>query len=60
MTNPLDYAKRESFTQATELSIDEVRVVSGTLFEATGQEVLQGLEGRGAGDDVDIGSASRR
>ncbi|MGA2694160.1 MAG: GAF domain-containing protein, partial [Opitutaceae bacterium] len=25
MTNPLDYAKRESFTQATDLNIDEVR-----------------------------------
>ena len=34
MTNPLDYAKRESFTLATDLSIDEVRVISGILFEA--------------------------
>ena len=34
MTNPLDYAKREAFTQATDQSIDEVHVVSATLFEA--------------------------
>ena len=34
MMNPLDYAKRESFMQATETNIDEVCVVSATLFEA--------------------------
>ncbi|MEO6875680.1 MAG: ATPase, T2SS/T4P/T4SS family [Opitutaceae bacterium] len=34
MANPLDYAKRESFAQATEMTIDEVRVISATLFEA--------------------------
>ena len=33
MMNPLDYAKREAFSQATESSIEEVSVVSATLFE---------------------------
>ena len=33
MTNPLDYAKRESFSQATELSIDDVRVISASLLD---------------------------
>ncbi len=45
MMNPLDYAKRESFTQTTDLAIDEVHVASATLFETPHQEVLQGLEG---------------
>lgn len=33
MANPLDYAKRESFSQATELMIEEVRVAPATLLE---------------------------
>ena len=33
MTNPLDYLRREMFSRATELSIDEVCVVSATLFD---------------------------
>jgi type IV pilus assembly protein PilB len=57
MTNPLDYAKRESFTQATELSIDEVRVVSGTLFEQLVTKFFKGSKAAGP-DDVDIGSTA--
>jgi type II secretory ATPase GspE/PulE/Tfp pilus assembly ATPase PilB-like protein len=34
MTNPLDYTRREAFTRETGISIDEVSVVSATLFEA--------------------------
>jgi type II secretory ATPase GspE/PulE/Tfp pilus assembly ATPase PilB-like protein len=58
MTNPLDYAKREAFTQATDLSIDEVKVVSGTLFEAL---VIKFFKGSKAitGDDVDISSVTK-
>ena len=41
MTNPLDYAKRESFSQATEMSIEEVRVVSATLFDAQNPDTAQ-------------------
>jgi type IV pilus assembly protein PilB len=33
MANPLDYAKREAFQQATETTIDEVRVAPATLIE---------------------------
>jgi type II secretory ATPase GspE/PulE/Tfp pilus assembly ATPase PilB-like protein len=33
MTNPLDYAKREAFSQATEMSIDEVKVIPASLLE---------------------------
>ena len=33
MTNPLDYAKREAFQQATELAIDEVRVIPASFLE---------------------------
>jgi type IV pilus assembly protein PilB len=33
MTNPLDYAKREAFSQATELAIDDVKVIPATLLE---------------------------
>jgi Type II secretion system (T2SS), protein E, N-terminal domain/GAF domain len=33
MVNPLDYAKRESFQQATELHIEEVRIISASLLE---------------------------
>jgi type II secretory ATPase GspE/PulE/Tfp pilus assembly ATPase PilB-like protein len=57
MTNPLDYAKREAFTQATELSIDEVRVVSGTLFESLIKKFFKDSKQPGT-DDVDIGSVT--
>ena len=33
MTNPLDYAKREAFSMATELSIDEVSVIPASLLD---------------------------
>ncbi len=33
MTNPLDYAKRESFSQATEMSIDDVKVIPASLLD---------------------------
>jgi type II secretory ATPase GspE/PulE/Tfp pilus assembly ATPase PilB-like protein len=58
MTNPLDYAKREAFTQATDLSIDEVKVVSATLFETL---VIKFFKGSKAitGDDVDISSVTK-
>jgi type IV pilus assembly protein PilB len=58
MTNPLDYAKRESFTQATELSIDEVRVVSATLFEALLRKFFKDSKQAPGADDVDIGSVA--
>jgi type II secretory ATPase GspE/PulE/Tfp pilus assembly ATPase PilB-like protein len=33
MTNPLDYAKREAFQQATDLTIDDVKVIPASLLE---------------------------
>ena len=33
MSNPLDYAKRDSFQMTTELTIDETRVASATFIE---------------------------
>ncbi len=33
MTNPLDYAKREAFQTATEMTIDEVKVIPVTLLD---------------------------
>ncbi len=34
MTNPLDYARREAFQQATELVIDDIRIASAPFIEA--------------------------
>jgi type IV pilus assembly protein PilB len=60
MTNPLDYAKRESFTQATDLAIDEVKVVSATLFEALIKKFFKDSKAASAGsEDVDIGSVTK-
>ncbi len=58
MTNPLDYAKRESFSQATEQSIDEVKVVSATLFEALVKKFFKDSKAA-SNDDVDIGSVTK-
>jgi len=58
MTNPLDYAKRESFTQTTDLAIDDVRVVSGTLFESLIKKYFKDSKAA-VSDDVDIGSVTK-
>jgi type II secretory ATPase GspE/PulE/Tfp pilus assembly ATPase PilB-like protein len=59
MINPLDYAKREAFTRATDLNIDEVRVVSATLFEALVKKFFKDSKAKAPGsDDVDIGSVA--
>jgi type II secretory ATPase GspE/PulE/Tfp pilus assembly ATPase PilB-like protein len=59
MINPLDYAKRDSFTRATDLNIDEVRVVSATLFEALIRKFFKDSKATIPGsDDVDIGSVA--
>ena len=54
MSNPLDYAKRESFSQATEMSIEEVRVISATLFEALLRKHFK--DAKAGPDAVDVGS----
>jgi type II secretory ATPase GspE/PulE/Tfp pilus assembly ATPase PilB-like protein len=59
MTNPLDYAKRESFSQATELSIDEVKVIPANLLDALlkkafGEKSGAAKPGADAAAEVDI------
>ncbi len=59
MINPLDYGKREAFTQATELNLEEVRVVSATLFEALVKKYFKENKSKnGASEDVDISSVA--
>ena len=59
MTNPLDYAKRESFSQATELSIEEVSVVSATFFESILKKFFKDTHAAANGsEDVDIGAVA--
>jgi type II secretory ATPase GspE/PulE/Tfp pilus assembly ATPase PilB-like protein len=59
MTNPLDYAKRESFSQATEMAIEEVSVVSATMFETLLKKFFKDTKaGPAAPDDIDINSVT--
>jgi type II secretory ATPase GspE/PulE/Tfp pilus assembly ATPase PilB-like protein len=59
MTNPLDYAKRESFSQATELSIEDVSVVSATFFETILKKFFKDAKAGPPGvGDVDITSVA--
>ncbi len=60
MTNPLDYAKREAFSQATDLAIEEVHVASATLFEALIKKFFKDSKAAAEGnEDVDIGSVTK-
>ena len=59
MTNPLDYAKRESFSQAVGLSIEEVSVVSATLFDALLKKFFREAKNPPTtASDIDIGSVA--
>jgi type IV pilus assembly protein PilB len=59
MMNPLDYAKREAFSQATESSIEEVSVVSATLFDALLKKFFKDAKaGPATSEDVDIGAVA--
>jgi type II secretory ATPase GspE/PulE/Tfp pilus assembly ATPase PilB-like protein len=60
MINPLDFAKREAFSRATELAIDEVRVVSATLFEMLMKKFFKDskMTAGSGNDEVDIGSVA--
>jgi len=59
MMNPLDYAKRESFSQTTEMSIEDVSVVSATLFDSIVKKFFKDTKaGPATSDDVDIGSVA--
>jgi type IV pilus assembly protein PilB len=60
MVNPLDYAKRESFSQITEMAIEEVSVVSATSFEALIKKYFKDAKAASptSTDDVDIGAVA--
>jgi type IV pilus assembly protein PilB len=55
MANPLDYAKREAFQQATELIIEDIHVGSAPLIESLVKKYFKTDAKAGGGDgDVDI------
>ncbi|MDP1579163.1 MAG: ATPase, T2SS/T4P/T4SS family [Candidatus Didemnitutus sp.] len=60
MTNPLDYAKREAFQQATELTIDDVSVIAATLLDELIQKHFKESKATKApmATDVDIGEVA--
>jgi type IV pilus assembly protein PilB len=58
MTNPLDYAKREAFTQATELALEEVSVAPASLLETLLKKYFKDSKAAPGSDDVDIGSVA--
>ncbi|MGA3007283.1 MAG: GspE/PulE family protein [Opitutaceae bacterium] len=53
MTNPLDYAKRDAFQQATDFAIEEVLVAPATLIEQLIKKFFKDAQGLTSGD-VDI------
>ncbi len=59
MANPLDYAKREAFQQASELVIEEVRVAPATLIEVLVKKYFKEATKGGPGEgEVDISSVA--
>jgi len=58
MSNPLDYAKREAFQQATEYMIDEVKVAPASLIEMLIKKIFKDSGGSIKETDVDIGSVA--
>lgn len=57
MTNPLDYAKREAFSQAMDLAIEDVSVVSATLFDSLLKKYFKDTTAPGT-TSVDISSVA--
>ncbi|HEY4247648.1 MAG TPA: ATPase, T2SS/T4P/T4SS family [Lacunisphaera sp.] len=58
MINPLDYAKRESFQTATEMTIEDVKIVPATILDALVKKYFKEQAGSGAktleAGDVDL------
>jgi type IV pilus assembly protein PilB len=52
MTNPLDYAKRESFSQATELMIDDVKVIPASLLDTLLKQFFKEAAGKKVGEET--------
>jgi len=58
MANPLDYAKRESFQQASELVIEEVRVAPATLIDGLVKKYFKESKAGAQEGEVDISSVA--
>jgi type II secretory ATPase GspE/PulE/Tfp pilus assembly ATPase PilB-like protein len=58
MPNPLDYAKREAFQQATELYIDEIRVAPAPLIELLVKKFFKSDPAATRDGEVDISSVA--
>ena len=54
MSNPLDYAKRESFQIATELNIEETRVASASFIESLIKKYFKSSEADVGDTNVDM------
>jgi hypothetical protein len=59
MTNPMDHPRREMFTRATDMVIEEVSVVSATLFEALVKKYFQSSSPiNTTSEDINIGAVA--
>ncbi|MEO0054314.1 MAG: hypothetical protein RLZZ50_261, partial [Verrucomicrobiota bacterium] len=60
MVNPLDFAKRESFQEATDLFIEDISVASTSLLETLLKKFFkESKSGQGATEaDIDLGSVT--
>jgi type IV pilus assembly protein PilB len=58
MGNPLDFAKREAFQQATELVIDEISVISASFLETLLKKFFKETKAGPGETDVDLGSVT--
>jgi type IV pilus assembly protein PilB len=59
MTNPMDHPRREMFTRATDMTIEDVSVVSATLFDALLKKYFKELKPIVAtGEDINIGAVA--
>ncbi len=54
MTNPLDYAKREAFQAATEMTIDDVKVIPASLLDALLKQFFKESAGAKKADPTDV------
>ena len=57
MSNPLDFAKRESFQQTTDLFIDEISVAPASLIETLIKKYFKSAKSADE-DNVDLGSVT--
>ncbi len=58
MGNPLDFAKREAFQQATELVIDEISVISASFLETLLKKFFKETKAGPGETEVDLGSVT--